>query len=182
MMFETGRWIQLVVFALLATLSYAIFNQFFSQDTSIEYEPFTKGYSLEGVVMRSSNEAGDIVSTVESPLVIHYADTEMSVIKEPRYIMHQSDGDWVFESEQGEINKDQTALYFPGQVHVQFDAGQLAMVSDDLLVNIDENTGRGQGKIKLEKPGLLLTGLGSVINFTEQSIEILEDYYAEFEN
>jgi LPS export ABC transporter protein LptC len=185
MMLDRSRLIQLVIFLMLAILSYGIYDNFFGEETTIEFEPFTKGYSLEGVIIKNSDEHGDIVSTIESPSMIHYADTEVSIINNPKYTMHEPEGDWVFTSSKGEINKDQTELYFPNKVNLFHESGtdeNVSIVTRELKVDVVAKLGKGKGKITVAKPGLLMTGLGSVINFTDQSVEILENMYAEFEN
>jgi LPS export ABC transporter protein LptC len=183
--YEHRRWIQLSLFVLLALFSYGVYDRYFSQSTNIEYEPFTKGYSLEGVVMKTSDAEGHIVSTIESPAIVHYADTEVSVITKPKYTLHQQNGDWVFTSDEGEISPDQSELYFAGKVDLLLDSKKQDKVSietSDLRVNVEDKIGKGKGDIQVIKPGLMMTGVGSVINFTDQSIEVLEDLYAEFEN
>ncbi len=180
-----GKWTQLIVFALLALFSYGVYDRFFGQTTAVQYEPFTKGYSLEGVIMKTSDVDGRIVSTIESPAIVHYADTEVSVITAPKYTLHQPNGDWVFQSKKGEINPEQTELYFPGKVDMLLESSaheRVAIETSDLRVNVNNKTGRGQGMIHVIKPGMMMTGLGSVIDFNNESIEILEDLYAEFEN
>jgi|GEM_PF-1327819 len=184
-MIEKGRLIQLTAFSLLAVISYAVYDKYYAAEPAAKFEPFTKGYSLEGVVVKTSDESGVIVSTMESPSMIHYADTEVSVITSPKYTMHQDDGDWVFTSTKGEINKGQTEIYFPEQVDLTLDAEGTDAVwvqTSQLKIKITHKTGVTDKEISVKRPGLLLTGLGSVINFTDQTIEILEDMYAEFEN
>ena len=104
-MLEKFRLLQLMVFTVLAFVSYAVYDKYYGSDSETQFKPFTKGYSLEGVVIRTSDEAGEITSTIESPSMIHYADTEISVINEPRYTIHEKTGDWIFTSNKGEINK-----------------------------------------------------------------------------
>ena len=174
-----------MLFALLALFSYGVYDRYFGQSTEVEYEPFTKGYSLEGVVMKTSDEEGRIISTIESPAIVHYADTEISVITEPKYTLHQQNGDWVFESKVGEISPDQTELYFSGKVNLLLDSktqDKVTIETSDLRVNVENKTGVGRGAINVDKPGLMMTGVGSKIDFTSQTIEVLEDLYAEFEN
>lgn len=164
-----GRWIQLAVFALLALLSYGIYDRFFGQVSDIQYEPFTKGYSLEGVIMKTSDADGRIISTIESPAIVHYADTEISMITEPKYTLHQPNGDWIFQSIKGEINPDQTELYFPGKVYLMLDSqtqDKVAIDTSDLRVDVNQKTGHGQGVINVIKPGMLMTGVGSIIDLT----------------
>jgi LPS export ABC transporter protein LptC len=175
---------QLMVFALLALGSYAVYETWHSEDSGFTYEPFTKGYSIEGVVIRNSDEDGRIVSTITAPSVIHYADSGRTVINQPSYRMHQEAGDWVFSSATGEINQSQTQLYFPNEVLLELDVAEQDKVSvntSELTVNLDQQTGSSPEKLTVTQPGVLLQGMGSLIRFKQQEIEILEDVYAEFE-
>jgi len=184
-MIEKSRLIQLIIFGLLTAASYGVYEAYYADESSTQYEPFTKGYSLEGVVIKTSDESGAIISTMKSPLMVHYADTEVSVITSPQYIMHQDDGDWVFKSAKGEINKGQTEVFFPEAVDLTLDAegpDPVSIQTSQLRIEINKKMGVTDENISVIRPGLLLTGMGSVINFADHSIEILEDMYAEFEN
>ena len=181
---ERFRFRQLLTFTLLALGSYAVYETWHSEDSGFAYEPFTKGYSIEGVVIRNSDEDGHIVSTITAPSVIHYADSGLTVINQPRYRMHQEAGDWVFSSATGEINQSQTKLYFPQEVLLELDVAEEDKVSVNtrqLTVDLDQQTGSSPENLTVSQPGVLLRGVGSVIRFEQQEIEILEDVYAEFE-
>lgn len=182
-MVDKLRVIQLSVFLMLALGSYAVYEKYYSTDVGVVYEPFTKGYSLEGVVIQTTDETGQIVSTIESPSVVHYADTEISVIEDPKYTIHQATGDWLFKSDRAEVNKSQTELYFPNQVELHLDVVDAVTIDTSILVvNLQDKKGFSDEKIMMRKPGTMLTGVGSVINFKEQEIEILNEMYAEFKN
>ena len=173
-----------MLFALLALGSYAVYETWHSEDNGVAYEPFTKGYSIEGVVIRNSDENGHIVSTIQAPSVIHYADSGVTVINQPTYRMHQASGDWLFSSATGEINQAQTQLYFPDDVMLELDGlpdEHVAVKTSELTVDLDNQTGTSPQKLTVTQPGVLLQGVGSVIRFKQQEIEILEDVYAEFE-
>jgi len=182
---DRSRLTQLLVFALLALVSYVIYEKYYVADSTVMYEPFTKGYSLEGVELKISNEAGEISSTIVAPSIIHYADSEVTVINEPVYTMHEDNGDWIFYSKSGEINADQTSLFFPGDVNLYLDKEEkekIAINTSELTVNFTQKTGATNQNMALEKLGFLLTGVGAVINFTDQEVEMKKEIYAEFEN
>ncbi|MFC3193568.1 LPS export ABC transporter periplasmic protein LptC [Marinicella sediminis] len=181
---ERFRLRQLILFAVMALGSYAIFDMYHSKEDAFSYEPFTKGYSIEGVIIRNSDESGRIVSTIQAPSVIHYADSGMTLINQPRYRMHQADGDWLFSSESGEINEAQTELFFPQAVTLELEdvtTDRVLIETSELTINLKQKTGTSQQKLKVTQPGAVLQGVGSVIKFEQQEIEILEDLYAEFE-
>jgi LPS export ABC transporter protein LptC len=175
---------QLMVFALLALGSYAVYETWHSDDSGYAYEPFTKGYSIEGVVIRNSDQEGHIVSTITAPSVIHYADSGRTVINQPSYRMHQEGGDWLFSSASGEINQAQTEMFFPEAVLLELDVAaedKVSVKTSQLTVDLEQQTGSSPEQLSVSQPGVLLKGVGSVIRFKQQEIEILEDVYAEFE-
>ncbi len=185
MMLEAFRLKQLLLFAVLALLSYIVYERYYQSDSVRSFEPFTKGYSLEGVVIKSTDESGQVVTTVESPLVIHYADSETTVIEQPRVRLHQDGGDWLFTSSAGELNADQSQIYFPAQVLLKLMGGPAQAVdiaTSGLTVDVIDKTGTTAQAINVNKIGMLLQGLGAVVDFKQQEINILDEMYAEFEN
>ncbi len=184
-MLDSVRLNQLLLFALLALASYVVYEKYYSTESVHSYEPFTKGYSLEQVVIKSTDESGRIVTTVESPLVIHYSDTETTVVNEPLIRLHETTGDWVFQSEKGEINQANTEIYFPEQVTLKL-AGEAEETVDiktsELTVDVVAKMGVTAQAVDVTRLGMLLKGLGATVNFKQQEIEILNDMYAEFEN
>jgi LPS export ABC transporter protein LptC len=184
MKIDASRLRQLIGFAILAVTSYAVYERYHSDERGYQYEPFTKGYSIEGVLIKNSDDEGKITSTIEAPSVIHYADSGLTVINQPVYRMHQAEGDWVFSSESGEINEAQTQLYFPEQVLLELDqpqTGSVRVETSQLKVDLEKQTGTTAQPLKVTQPGAVLSGVGSVIKFEQQEIEILENVYAEFE-
>ena len=50
MKIDASRLRQLIGFAILAVISYAVYERYHSDEQGYQYEPFTKGYSIEGVL------------------------------------------------------------------------------------------------------------------------------------
>jgi len=186
-MIDSGRIKQLFLFFLLAVLSYAVFEKFFNDEYSQEFEPFTKGYALTGVTIQSTDETGQIITTIESPVVIHYADTEKTVIEQPNVKLHEAEGDWLFTSDIGEINQQQTEIYFPNQVvinlqEVQEASNDIQIVTEQLTIDVIQKAGTTPGQLSMSQVGSGIKGTGGVVNFQQQEIEILSEMYAEFDN
>ena len=184
-MIDAARLKQLLLFSLLAVLSYGVYERFFNLSKSDQYKAFTKGYALTGVVLKSTDDTGAVVTTVESPAITHYADSEVTVIEQPNITLHETQGNWVFTSESGQINPDKTEIFFPEQVVVNLDSetvNPISITTSALKVNVVEKIGRTKAELRLDEVGSLLKGLGAVINFNQQEIEILSEMYAEFEN
>lgn len=188
-MIESSRLKQLIVFIILATVSYAVFEKYFSSNDKRLFEPFTKGYAISGVTIETTDENGKIVSTIKSPSVIHYADTEVTMIEQPDVTLYEGDGDWKFSSGVGEINAEQTQIYFPNAVLINLfndklgsDVNALAMNTSALTVDMSNKIGRTTEKVQMNQSGSMIKGVGAEVDFKLQQIEILSEMYAEFEN
>ncbi len=186
-MIEASRIKQLLLFGLLSVLTYAAYEKYFSKESTPQFEPFTKGYALEGVIIQSTDETGRIITTIKSPAVIHYADTEKTMIEQPDITLHQAAGDWLFRSELGEINPEQTEIYFPHEVQIDLQGvksqnNQIQMVTKELTVDVLKKTGLTPAFLKMSQLDSIIQGVGAVVNFQQQEIDILSEMYAEFKN
>lgn len=186
-MIEASRLKQLLLFALLAVLSYGLYERYFNDSKEQKYQPFTKGYALTGVVIKSTDDDGKVVTTIQSPAITFYADSERTIIEQPHIKLHEPNGDWVFESEVGEINPNRTEIYFPNEVRVNLEnskaeAETVKINTSALTVDVTKKTGKTAELLSMAEPGMALKGVGAVVNFIHQEVEILSEMYAEFEN
>ncbi len=186
-MIDSDRLKQVLLFGLLAILSYAVFEKYFNDESSQQFEPFTKGYALTGVTIQSTDETGQIVTTIKSPAVTHYADTEKTVIQNPNIQLHEPQGDWVFTADIGEINPQQTEMYFPSKVVINLLEGEQAsreveIITEQLTVDVIQKVGTTPALLSMSQIDSIIKGLGAVVNFQQQELEILSEMYAEFKN
>lgn len=188
-MIESARIRQLLLFILLAVSSYAVFDKYFNVNDKELFQPFTKGYAITGVSIETTDENGQILSTIKSPSVIHYADTEKTIIEQPDVTLHEADGDWEFKSSVGEINAEKTEIFFPNEVLVNLkdlenteNKKALAINTSALTVDMANKMGRTSNELLMEQIGSMMKGVGAVVDFNQQNIELLSEMYAEFEN
>ncbi len=186
-MIDSARIKQLLLFGLLAVLSYAVFEKYFNDDSTQQFEPFTKGYALSGVTIQSTDETGKIVTTINSPAVTHYADSEKTVIQMPIIKLHEAAGDWVFTSDIGEINPQQTEIYFPNQVvidlqGVEEESDEVNIVTEQLTVDVTKKSGTTPALLTMSQVDSVIKGLGAVVSFQQHEIHMLREMYAEFKD
>lgn len=187
-MIELNRTRQLVFFTVLAVLSYAVYDAYFSTQSTTPFEPFTKGYALTGVTIETTDEDGKIMTTIQSPSVIHYADSEKTVIEQPNITLYEDEGDWVFQSKTGEINAEQTQIFFPDAVAINLTAPvknnsqPMTINTRGLTVDVTKKMGQTDADLKVIQVGSFIQGVGAVVDFGQQEIEILNKMYAEYEN
>jgi len=176
---------QLLLFSVLALASYVVYEKYFAATGGTQYKPFTKGYALTGVTITSTDDDGRITNTIEAPAVTHYADTEKTVIEEPRIHLYGDEDKWLFTSAVGELSPDQNTLYFPEQVNISLlgtPEEQVDIVTSALQVNVTDKTGKTAAPFRLDQAGSWMRSIGAELKFNEQEINLLSEMYAEFEN
>ena len=176
---------QLLLFFLLALASYVVYEKYFNATGGAQYKPFTKGYALTGVTITTTDDEGHITTTIDSPAVTHFADTEKTFIEKPRIQLYGDEDKWLFTSAVGEISPDRTTLFFPEQVNISLLGApdeQVDIVTAALQVNVTDKTGKTAAPFRLDQAGSWMSSIGAELKFNEQEINLLSEMYAEFEN
>ncbi len=179
MTFKTKQLIVLLIFALL---SVAVYQGFFRHPAGTDYEPFTKGYALTEVVMRSTDDNGQVVTEMRSPNMTHYLDKEQTLIEQPRVQLFTSNNTWLLQSPSAVYQRHQQSLYFPDNVSVASQQDpKVVLESSQLSVDLNTREATTAAEISLVQPGGWMQGVGAHILFNNKQIEILKDVYAEFQ-
>lgn len=186
-MLETARLKQLLIFMLIAVLSYFVWQFAFVEIEESKFKPFTKGYSVSDVLLEITDESGQITTVINSPLLLYYADTEITEITKPQVVLKGSDGkSWMFESDKGRYIDSQFELFFPGDVVVQNDAlnieNKITLNTSALTVDTENHTAQSEAFIGIKQNNMFFNGVGSFINFSTQEIEVKSNVHAEFNN
>ncbi len=177
-----GQYRQLLVFAILAGVSYAVYEYAFAQEKQMTFKPFTKGYALYDSVVQITDDDGQIHSTIKSPEMIHYADSQLTTIESPQVVMVQNESQWTMRSSVATINESQTAIHFPDVVTVTNDASPpLALETSDMTVYPEQKTTQSPAAIVIHQAGRKISGVGSKIDFNNELIEVLDETHAEFD-
>lgn len=186
-MLETARIKQLLIFMLMALLTYSVWQFSFVEVEESKFKPFTKGYSVSDVLLEITDENGQITTVINSPLLLHYADTEITEISKPQVVIKAADGKkWIFESDKGQYIDSRFELFFPGDVVVQNDAldieKKITLNTSALTVNTENQTAQSEAFIEIKQNNMFFNGVGSFINFSIQEIEVKSNVHAEFDN
>ncbi len=171
----------LVVFAALALISYAVYEYTVAEPASINFEPFTKGYALYDGQIQMTDDQGQIYSIINSPKVIHYANSKITEVKKPELSFFYPDVKWLMNAEIATVNADQSIIHFPKDVFiVNNQSPSLSVKTSDLEVFPQQQKAMSKSPIYIEQSDILISGLGSVIDLNKQQIEILDETHAEF--
>ncbi|MCX7544600.1 LPS export ABC transporter periplasmic protein LptC [Marinicella gelatinilytica] len=173
---------QLILLLLFALSSVAVYQGFYADSSDSEYEPFTKGYALTDVVMQSTDDNGQIVTSMQAPSMVHYLDNEQTIIEQPVVRLFTDENTWLLNSPKAIYQRNKQNLFFPDQVKVSSEqAPKVTIESSQLTVDLTSKKGSTPAMIAMQQPGGSLRGVGALILFTTKQIEILNNVYAEFE-
>ncbi len=173
---------QLIVWIAIAVLSYAIYDGLLGTPDGIVYEAFTKGYALTDVTMNTTDETGHISSTLRSPSLIHYVDSEVTVIEQPRVTVYADSGNWYFSSPVAEYTRLEDHLFFPEDVTIQSLGEQsIELQTSGMTVDLAAELATTEAVIKMRQPGIHMQGIGARIFLNTQIIEIMDNVYAEYQ-
>lgn len=174
---------QLLWFAILCVVSYALYQLLLSEQKTDSLQPFTKGYALYDSILQMSNQQGEINTVIKSPKIIHYADTENTLLKQPEIWLKQTGEDWRFTSAEATINQ-QREIYFPQPVHLQAEQTDGTINStidtEQLTIFSQQKQAQTPAKITVKQNGMSLSGTAATIDLEQKKIEIKHNVYAEF--
>lgn len=173
---------QLIILLIIAVLSYAVYDGLLGNHDGAVYEPFTKGYALTEVTMNTTDENGRISSTLKSPNLVHYVDSQVTVIDEPRVTVFADAGNWYFSSPVAEYTRLEDHLFFPQDVTIksQGEPG-IELQTSAMTVDLTTEIATTEAVIKMWQPGIQMQGLGAKIFLNSQIIEIMDNVYAEYQ-
>lgn len=171
----------LLVFALLAISSYAWYEFQFAAESQWQFKPFTKGYALFDSEVQITDEAGVIQTTIVSPEMIYFADSEQTMIKQPVVQYRVNDVVWHLKSAEANINSDQTEILFPNEVSMASldEQNKATLNTRNLTLYPEQEKARTAAQIKWQQAAITMTGIGSVIDLNLQEIEVLDEMHAE---
>ena len=163
-------------------LSVAVYQGFYRDDGESGFEPFTKGYALTNVIMRSTDDSGQVVTRLQSPNMTHYLDKEQTLIEQPRVKLFAEDNTWLMRSPTAVYQRNEQFLYFPEQVTVTSQqAPEMTLGTSQLSVDLNTQEGSTPAEISFKQPAGMMQGIGAHILFNNKQIEILNNVYAEFQ-
>ena len=105
------------------------------------------------------------MTTIKSPAVTHYADTEKTIIQQPNIKLHEVEGNWLFTSDIGEINPQQTEIYFPNQVVIDLigieqASDEINIMTEQLTVDVSNKSGTTPALLSVTQVDSIIKGVG----------------------
>ncbi|WP_154223338.1 LPS export ABC transporter periplasmic protein LptC [Marinicella rhabdoformis] len=179
---ESNYFRSLIIFAVLAAISYGLYEYQFADDSEWQFKPFTKGYALFDSEIQMTDEAGQIHTSIVAPEMVFYANSEETKIKQPIITYQAGKVRWKLESELALINANQSEITFPERVSINTLATEnnTTIITQALTLFPETKLAKSSAELSMVSDTMSMTGKGSVIDLTLQQIEVLDETHAEF--
>lgn len=178
---ENNYFKSLLIFAVLAAGSYGLYEYNFSDESGWQFKPFTKGYALFDSEIQITDDEGQIHTSIVSPEIIFYADSEETQIKQPQITYQAGNSRWQLNSESAIINANQSEITFPHTVALNSldSENKTNIITQALTLFPETKMAKTQAELSMVSNYMSMTGKGSVIDLTKQQIEVLDETHAE---
>ena len=179
---ENNHLKSLLVFAVFAAASYAVYESQFAKDSEWAFKPFTKGYALHDSEIQMTGDLGQIHTSITSPEVVYYADSEETHITQPVIVYQAGETDWQVQSSKAMINDDQSEILFPESVEMRSlnQEQETTIKTKDLTLYPGSKVAKTKAHISMLNQNMSMEGEGSVIDLNQQEIQVLDETHAEF--
>jgi LPS export ABC transporter protein LptC len=148
---------------------------FFYQELIVEDKPFTKGYSVDNLELRITDEEGHLSAKFNSPSLIRYTDSETVLIQKPALITYElGKQDWLFNSISAEYNHKLNEVKLVEQVRASTQAkdAKINFSSNDLIINLKSKLAQTENGISVDKELFSMTGDSARFDLKNDKIEV----------
>jgi len=185
----TRQVLQIIVFSVLALMSFAVWKYFFDVTEVETSKPFTKGYSVKNVELKIIDETGKITAKFKSPNLIKYTDSPIVLINTPLFWTYNNGKEqWLMKSNKAEYNADLAEVKlidnFVGR-SIGGDSPLTIITAKNLLVNIKTKKAYTNDGIVFKQQQIIMTGQDAHVDLKNELLEVnknVKAVYAAKEN
>ena len=166
---------QIILFAICALISYGIWKYFFDREKFTQDKPFTKGYSIENIELKITDESGNFTARFTSPNLIRYTDSPVLFIKSPLFWTYKEGKEhWLLESNNAEYNTDKEQVEFSEKViaHTVNQEQITSFEANSLLVNLKNNNARTNNGVEFKQHHMKMTGQIAQFDLIQETLEV----------
>ena len=171
----TNQSQNIVLFSLMALISYGLWKYYFDREQTVADKPFTKGYSVENIELKITDESGKLTAKFKSPNLIRYTDSPIVHIKNPLFWMY-SDGteQWQMQSDKAEYNAEinEVGLYENLKALSSNDNDNLTFEAKNLLVNLKNKSAHTSDGIRIKQQQFIMTGQNANFDLNNETLEV----------
>lgn len=181
----TRQFKQILIFSILALSSYAVWKIFVFEEEVIEDKPFTKGYSVDNLELRITDDNGKMSAKFNSPSLIRYTDSDVVMIKSPiLWTYEEGNQNWQFKSKIAEYNHKLNQIKLIEKVKATSlnDDSIIKFTSNDLSIDLHEKSAQTQRGISVVKELFSMTGNIANFNFKNKNLEVRNNVKVIYKN
>ena len=160
---------------MLALISYAVYKYYFDRLEIIEDKPFTKGYSVENIELKITDEKGQLSAKFKAPNIISYTDSPIINISTPLFWTYKKGvQQWVLKSNKAEYNSSESTVLLSEKVMAQTIGkdNDSNFEANNLLVNLTTNMATTNDGIKFKQDLFNMTGQIATFNLEKEILEV----------
>jgi LPS export ABC transporter protein LptC len=165
----------ILFFLTIAFLSYGIWKYYFDREKSIEDKPFTKGYSVENIELRITDESGNLSAKFKSPSLVRYTDSPIIHIKNPLFWVYKDGSEqWFMQSDKAEYNAEANKVgLYENLIAQSSDLDDVtSFEANNLLVNLNNKKAHTNDGMRLLQQQFVMTGEIAHFDLKNEILEV----------
>jgi LPS export ABC transporter protein LptC len=155
--------------------SYGIWKYYFDREKQEADKPFTKGYSVENIELRITNEKGKLTAKFKSPSLIRYTDSPILHIKTPLFWLYkEGKQQWKMESDKAEYNAESNEIGLYDNLlaqSVNIDK-QTSFKAKNLLLNLNNKKAHTADGVRIKQQQFVMTGQNAHFDLENELLEV----------
>ncbi len=166
---------QIALFAVLALVIYAVWNYYFNREEIKKDKPFTKGYSVEKIEMRMTNQEGELSTKFKSPSLIRYTDSPVLFIDSPTVWTYENNTEkWLIKANKAELNTqtDKVELIDNVNAHSLNEKEPMDFSTNFLTLDLTNKKAQTTAGISMQQAQFSLQGQVAHIDLKNKIIEV----------
>lgn len=165
----------ILMFFILSLLSYGIWKYYFDREKTEVDKPFTKGYSVENIELRITNEMGKLTAKFKSPSLIRYTDSPVLYIKSPLFWLYKEGKEqWAMQSDRAEYNAElnDVGLYDNLRAQSANIEKQTSFEAKNLIINLNNKKAHTADGVSIKQQQFVMTGQNAHFDLDNELLEV----------
>lgn len=166
---------QIIIFSAIALFIYGVWQYFFNKEELIQDKPFTKGYSIENLELKITDDLGKLTGKFISPSLVRYTDSTIMHINKPLFWTYK-DGvkHWEVKSNIAEFNPAKNEINFLEELVAKTinDDSITEFTANSLLIDLKNNLASTKDGIYLKQQNFAMTGQIAQFNLKNETLEV----------
>lgn len=171
----TKQMQNMLFFFVLALISFAVYKYYFDPIIINKDKPFTKGYSIENVELKITDERGQLSAKFQSPNLIRYTDSPLLFIHTPLFWTYKNNQEhWLIQSEKAEFNTDTDEVSLIKDVIAKTinDSSETRFTTPSLLVKLKDSTAFTDAGVSLQQKQFNMSGQIAQFDLKNETLEV----------